>query len=66
MAKNGMISYTPRMKAIPDFLNKNLQDRNFMLLFPFSESDTNDYEKRAINNNRDFIEIGKIIRKVFK
>lgn len=66
MAKNGMISYTPRMKAIPDFLNKKLQDRNFMLLFPFSESDTNDYEKRAINNNRDFIEIGKIIRKVFK
>ncbi|MFT3822598.1 MAG: cation:proton antiporter [Chitinophagaceae bacterium] len=66
MAKRGMVSYVPRMALIPDFLNSHLQEHNFILFFPFSESETGMYEKRAISNHGDFVEIGKMIRKLFK
>src|SRR3546814_11262795 len=39
MAKQGMISYTPKMKSIPDFLNRHLHDNNYLLIYPFSETD---------------------------
>jgi Kef-type K+ transport system membrane component KefB len=66
MAKRGMVSYTPRMKTIPAFLNRRMKDHNFMLFFPFSGSGAGMYEKRAISNHQDFIEIGRMIRKLFK
>ncbi|MBV4360625.1 cation:proton antiporter [Pinibacter aurantiacus] len=65
LAKRGMVSYTPRMKMIPDFLNGHLQDRSFMLFFPFSEAETSIGEKRAISNHSDFMEIGRAIKKLF-
>ena len=65
LAKKGMVSYTPKMKMIPDFLNGHLQDRSFMLFFPFADAETGTDEKRAISNHTDFIEIGKAIRKFF-
>ncbi|WEK71271.1 MAG: cation:proton antiporter [Candidatus Chryseobacterium colombiense] len=66
MAKRGMRSYVPQMRLIPELLNRYLLDKNYLLIFPFSEFDTTNTEKRSVGNHTDFIEIGKIITKIFK
>lgn len=66
MAKRGMHSYIPRMRLIPELLNKNLSDKNYLLIFPYSEYDENSSEKRSVGNHDDFMEIGNIIKKIFK
>jgi hypothetical protein len=65
MAKRGMISYRPEMRLLPDFLNLQLPGHNYLLVFPFSEEE-GVVEKRAVSNHRDFMEIGKVISRVFK
>ncbi|UOE37335.1 cation:proton antiporter [Chryseobacterium oryzae] len=66
MAKRGMKSYIPRMRLIPDLLNRSLSDKNYLLIFPYSEFDKNNPEKRAVGNHDDFMEIGNVIKKIFK
>ncbi|SHL76265.1 cation:proton antiporter [Chryseobacterium polytrichastri] len=66
MAKRGMQSYLPRMRMIPELLNKYLHNNNYLLIFPFSEFDKNNPEIRSVGNHGDFIEIGNIIQKIFK
>ncbi len=66
MAKRGMQSYIPRMRMIPDMLNKSLNNNNYLLIFPFSELNKNDQEKRSVGNHDDFAEIGNIIKKIFR
>ncbi|MBK1897452.1 cation:proton antiporter [Chryseobacterium paridis] len=66
MAKRGMVSYIPQMRLMPELLNKNLKENNYLLIFPFSEYDKNNPEKRSVGNHRDFIEIGNVIQKIFK
>ena len=66
MAKRGMKSYIPRMRLIPDLLNRSLSDKNYLLIFPYSEFDKNNSEKRAVGNHYDFMEIGNVIKKIFK
>ncbi|MCQ4141854.1 cation:proton antiporter [Chryseobacterium sp. EO14] len=66
MAKRGMKSYIPQMRLIPELLNRNLSDNNYLLVFPFSEFDENDVEKRSVGNHDDFMEIGNVIKKIFK
>lgn len=66
MADRGMPSYFTQMRQIPEFLNKNLQENNYMLIYPFSITDETVFEKRAVGNHRDFVEIGKIIANIFK
>lgn len=66
MAKRGMHSYIPRMRLIPDLLNKSLPDKNYLLIFPYSEYNENNFEKRSVGNHDDFMEIGNIIKKIFK
>ncbi|AZA56834.1 cation:proton antiporter [Chryseobacterium shandongense] len=66
MAKRGMYSYIPRMRLIPELLNKSLPDKNYLLIFPYSEYDKNSSEKRSVGNHDDFMEIGNIIKKIFK
>jgi len=66
MAKRGMQSYIPRMRMIPDLLNKSLKDNNYLLIFPFSEYDKNNAEKRSVGNHDDFVEIGNVIKRIFK
>ncbi|WP_312090209.1 cation:proton antiporter [Chryseobacterium sp.] len=66
MAKRGMKSYIPRMRLIPDLLNRSLSDKNYLLIFPYSEFDKNNSEKRAVGNHDDFMEIGNVIKKIFK
>ncbi|GGN03891.1 sodium:proton antiporter [Dyadobacter beijingensis] len=65
MAKRGMASYFPQMGAIPDFLNRHSQENNFLLIYPFSQQDDDQTERRSVSNHDDFIEIGKIIGKIF-
>ncbi|SIR43733.1 cation:proton antiporter [Chryseobacterium sp. RU33C] len=66
MAKRGMKSYIPRMRLIPELLNRNLKDNNYLLIFPFSEYDKNSPEIRSVGNHGDFMEIGNVIQKIFK
>lgn len=66
MAKRGMVSYIPQMRLMPELLNRNLKENNYLLIFPFSEYDKNNHEKRSVGNHRDFIEIGNVIQKIFK
>ncbi|SDI71615.1 Kef-type K+ transport system, membrane component KefB [Chryseobacterium taeanense] len=65
MAKRGMQSYIPRMRMIPELLNKSLADKNYLLIFPYSEYNENSSEKRSVGNHDDFMEIGNIIKKIF-
>lgn len=66
MAKRGMKSYIPRMRLIPELLNRHLRDNNYLLIFPFSEFDQNSPEIRSVGNHGDFVEIGNVIQKIFK
>ncbi|MBB6370666.1 cation:proton antiporter [Chryseobacterium shigense] len=66
MAKRGMQSYIPRMRLIPELLNKYLNNNNYLLIFPFSEFDENSPEIRSVGNHGDFVEIGNVIQKIFK
>lgn len=66
MAKRGMVSYTPAMRSVPEFLNRHCMGHNFILFFPFSETESDQYETRSISNHGDFIEIGKMVKKLFK
>lgn len=65
MAKRGMKSYIPQMRLIPELLNKYVNDKNYLLVFPFSESDNSSLEKRSVGNHDDFMEIGNVIKKIF-
>lgn len=66
MAKRGMKSYIPQMRFIPELLNKYLSDKNYLLIFPFSEFDNANSEKRSVGNHNDFMEIGNIVNNVFR
>ncbi|AZA84697.1 sodium:proton antiporter [Chryseobacterium lactis] len=66
MAKRGMQSYIPRMRLIPEMLNRYLSTNNYLLIFPFSEYDKNSPEIRSVGNHGDFVEIGNVIQKIFK
>lgn len=65
MAKRGMTSYIPRMRLIPELLNRSLADKNYLLIFPYSASEDHP-EKRSVGNHDDFMEIGNVIKKIFK
>lgn len=67
MAHPTMRSYLAQMNKVPDYLNEHFRDRNFLLLFPAHSSDIN-YKKdrRNIANANDFVEIGKIVSRLFK
>lgn len=66
MARRGMKSYIPQMRRIPELLNRYLLDKNYLLIFPFSEFDTSSSEKRSVGNHDDFMEIGNVIKRIFK
>lgn len=66
MAKRGMQSYVPRMRLIPDLLNKKLSEKNYLLIFPYSEFAGNNAERRSVGNHDDFTEIGNVIKNIFK
>ncbi|PBI89614.1 Inner membrane protein YbaL [Flavobacterium sp. ACN2] len=66
MADKGMRSYVPHMKDVPDLLNSRASNNNYILIYPFSKTEINTTEKRAVSSHDDFVEIGKVIRNIFK
>ncbi|MBL0739044.1 cation:proton antiporter [Flavobacterium sp. GN10] len=66
MADKGMHSYVPRMQDVPDLLNNRVRNNNYMLIYPFTKTEINTTEKRAVSRHDDFVEIGKVIRNIFK
>lgn len=66
MADRGMNSYISQMQNVPEILNKNLSNNNYILIYPFSKIDKTVTEKRAVSNLDDFADIGKIIGRIFK
>ncbi|KQO24869.1 sodium:proton antiporter [Flavobacterium sp. Leaf82] len=66
MADRGMHSYFSQMQNVPEILNKNLNNNNYILIYPFSKIDKTVTEKRAVSNHDDFADIGKIIGRIFK
>lgn len=66
MAKRGMQSYVPRMRRIPELLNGRLHDHNYLLIFPYSEFKQENMERRSVGNHDDFMEIGNVIKNIFK
>ncbi len=66
MAKRGMISYFPQMNRVPGILNSKFRDKNFLLIYPYQGSPEEYTERRSVSNHGDFIEIGNIVRKLFK
>ena len=67
MAHRSMVSYLPQMQHVPDYLNEHFRERNFLLIFPAHQNEL-EYRKdtRDIGNASDFVEIGKIVGKLFK
>lgn len=65
MAKRGMASYFPKMSTLPDFLNEHALQNNFLLIYPFSQESGDKTEKRSVSNHDDFVEIGRVISKIF-
>lgn len=65
MAKRGMASYIPQMKYVPDMLNANFKNKNYLLAYPFTSAEEQ-ADVRSISSNEDFEAISKIIRKIFQ
>ena len=67
MATREMTSYLPEMQRVPDYLNENFKNRNYLLIFP-NRVEEGDYRKhtRDIGNAADFVEIGNIVGRIFK
>lgn len=66
MAKRGMNSYIPQMQYVPAMLNKLFLEKNYLLIYPFQGTPETQAEVRSVRNHGDFVEIGKIVRKIFK
>lgn len=66
MADRGMPSYFSEMQNVPEILNKNLSNNNYILIYPFSKIDKTVTEKRAVSNLDDFADIGQTISKIFR
>ena len=66
MAKHHMNSYVPQMKFIPDMLTTEFANKNYLLIYPYTETIDEMQELRAVNNSDDFVQIGKIIGQIFK
>lgn len=66
MADRDMYPYFSKIRELPEILNKNLNNNNYILVFPSSEENNTVSEKRSVNNLEDFAEIGKIIGRIFK
>ncbi|MGN6211759.1 cation:proton antiporter domain-containing protein [Parafilimonas sp.] len=66
MPKRGMRSYLPQMRRFPEMLNRYFNDKNYLLIYPYTVSPEDDMEVRLVSNHSDFVEIGKLISRIFK
>lgn len=66
MPKRGMRSYLPQMRRFPEMLNRYFNDKNYLLIYPYTVLPEDDMEVRLVSNHSDFVEIGKLISRIFK
>ncbi len=66
LAKIGMNSYIPQMRYIPGILNSLFLEKNYLLIYPYQGEIENYPERRLVGNHGDFVEIGNVVRKLFK
>ena len=66
LAKRGMNSYIPQMRYIPGILNSVFIEKNYLIIYPYQGEMENYPEKRMVNNHGDFVQIGNVVRKLFK
>ncbi len=67
MAQRGMISYVPQMNQLPDYLTERCSNRNFLLVYPsYTDTERAQRDIRDISSAHDFVEIGKIVGRLFK
>ncbi len=66
VASRGAVSYQPQMQVIPDMLNTYFRETNYLLIYPHAKEEYTDTEARSVSNHDDFVEIGKIVGKIFK
>ena len=66
MADRNRFSYRSPIHTITQYLNENQIENNYLLIYPFTENNSDVSEKRAISNHQDFAEIGKLIQRVFR
>lgn len=71
MSRKERPSYNPMMADVPDFLNTNLQGKNFMLVYPVqsgvSEETGVDYKNPSVLETLEtFEEFGRIISRLFR
>lgn len=66
MAKEEMNSYSPQMRTVPDLLNAQFADKNYLLVYPNADFDDENIDTRSAQDLEDFVEIGNIVGKVFK
>jgi len=66
LAKRGMNSYIPQMRYIPGILNSLFLEKNYLLIYPYQGEIENYPERRLVGNHGDFVEIGNVVRKLFK
>ena len=66
LAKRGMNSYIPQMRYIPGILNSLFLEKNYLLIYPYQGEMENYPERRLVGNHGDFVEIGNVVRKLFK
>lgn len=66
MSKRGMVSYFQKLRFIPEFLNKYISQNNYLLIYPYSKIEQDDKQIHSVRNHGDFMEIGNIVKKIFK
>lgn len=66
MGDREMYPYFSKIYELPEILNRDLNNNNYILIYPSSEENSTVSEKRSVNNLDDFAEIGKIIGKIFR
>ena len=65
MAKRGMPSYLAQMKYVPDLLNTHFRERNYLLIFPYTDAGDQS-DARSVSSNKDYVAISKLVGKIFR
>lgn len=66
MTDRDMYPNFSKIHELPEVLNRDLNNNNYILIYPSSHDNSTVTEKRSVNNLDDFTEIGKIIGRIFK
>ncbi len=66
MMDSRVMEQSRHTQFIPDVLQRKFADVNYMLIYPYTDLEREQLERRSISNHDDYIEIGNIIGTIFK